>query len=174
MKASWITSVLAVLLLAFSVGLSAQQPVRLTLPIGQSLAQVTPPPSFGRHRVYFELLGNTALGTTVNYEYGLSQHWGVRVGVGLDLYSGTTIIPVTLSALAGSGSSKFEIAGGFLVANELSSGNWHWDGRKIFLSLFIGYRYQPRKGFMFRLGMIPLFWTNNQIPWVGLSLGVVS
>jgi len=173
MSALRTTTVLAVLVLATATQLPAQQ---ATMPIsepGQSTGESSSPAPLGRHRIYVELLGNTALGITLNYEYGLSPHWAVRVGGGLDLYSATTIIPVTLSALAGSGSSKLEIAGGFLVADEYSSGAWHWDGTKVFPSFFIGYRYQPRKGFMLRVGMIPLFWTNNQIPWVGLSLGVV-
>ncbi|UCC83683.1 MAG: hypothetical protein JSW46_01745 [Gemmatimonadota bacterium] len=130
-------------------------------------------PSHGRHRVFLELAGNSAFGFTVNYELGVTRTLGVRLGYGQDLYSDTKVWPFTLAALVGNGSSKFELSGGVVMVEENMSGDWDWDGTRVFATGFIGYRFQPRSGFLFRVGVIPLLWTNNQLPWVGLSLGTV-
>ena len=53
---------------------------------------------------------------------------------------------------------------------EQYSGNWLWDGTRPFFTGFLGYRFQ-RRGELFRIGAIPLNWTNKRLPWFAISMG---
>lgn len=123
--------------------------------------------------MFLELGGNAALGGSMNFEVFLAGPIGVRGGAGMDLYSSTPVYPFQVVMLAGAGRSKLELAAGVTIAHEdpAYSGNWHWDGTKAFATGFFGYRYQRSRGFLFRVGVVPLFWTNAHIPWVAIGLG---
>ena len=123
--------------------------------------------------LFFEVAGNAAVGATMNVEYFFAAPVGVRVGAGIDLWSSTPVYPLQVVFLSGAGRSKLELAGGVTIAHEdpASSGNWHWDGTKVFGTGFIGYRYQKSRGFVFRLGVVPLLWTNSHIPWPAVGIG---
>lgn len=121
----------------------------------------------------FEVAGNAAIGATANLELLIAGRVGVRAGAGIDLFSSTPVYPLQVVVLFGSGRSKLELAGGVTIAHEdpAASGNWHWDGTKAFGTGFFGYRYQKPRGFVFRLGVVPLLWTNNHIPWPAAAIG---
>jgi hypothetical protein len=123
--------------------------------------------------LFVELGGNAAFGATANLEVFLAGPVAVRGGAGVDLFSSTPVYPLQVVLLAGGGSSKLELAGGVTIAHEdpAYSGNWHWDGTKAFATGFFGYRYQRPRGLLFRIGVVPLLWTNAHIPWVAISLG---
>lgn len=131
--------------------------------------------SSGRARgsMFFELAGNAFLGASANFEYFFGRGAGVRGGAGMDVYSSTRVVPVQVVYLAGARRSKLELAGGVTIAHEDpgNSGNWHWDGTRAFASGFIGYRYQRSPGLVFRIGVVPLFWTNAHIPWGAIGFG---
>lgn len=132
------------------------------------VAQTTPRPS-----VFVALAGDALLGMSVHVEVPVRANLLVRAGVGTDLFSHTTVFPVQVVMLVGAGSLKLELAGGITVANEPTgySGNWHWNGPQVFPSGFLGYRYERSPGVLFRIGLTPLFWTNNPIPWPSLGIG---
>src|ERR1044071_1982749 len=63
--------------------------------------------------LFLELEGNAGLlGATVNAELLLSRRVGLRAGVGSDLSSYTTVIPLQAVVLIGEGPSKLELAAG--------------------------------------------------------------
>ena len=135
------------------------------------LAQQTP------HRekasVFVELAGNAAFGATVNVEARVHPHVALRAGIGNDFYTSTMVVPAQVVFMSSARRSAIEVSAGVTVAFEDSryTGNWNWDGVKPFFTGFAGYRYQAPGGFLFRLGVVPLLWTNGHIPWVALSLG---
>ncbi len=124
-----------------------------------------------RGAAFVELGGNSLLGVTANAELYLGRQIGVRVGGGRDFYSQTWVFPLQAVMLLGSGHSKLELAAGVTVAHEAHSGDWHWDGTKAFFSCFVGYRYQLPHDVLFRVGVVPLLWANEQVPWVAIGLG---
>jgi len=122
-----------------------------------------------RGSMFVEAGGNAGLlGATVNAEMLLSRRFALRAGAGVDLFSYTTIVPLQGVLLVGRGSSKLEVAAGVTIANEPArySGNWHWDGTKPFFTGFVGYRFQRERGFLFRIGVVPLLWGYSlPLPW---------
>jgi hypothetical protein len=123
-----------------------------------------------RGAAFVELAGNSLLGATGNAELYLGHGIGARVGVGRDFYSQTGVFPLQAVMLLGSGHSKLEVAAGVTVAHE-GSDDWDWDGTKAFFTGFFGYRHQRPQGFLFRVGVIPLLWTNAKVPWIAIGLG---
>jgi hypothetical protein len=121
--------------------------------------------------MFIELAGNAAFGGTFNVETRFHRQVALRAGIGNDFYSATMVFPFQLVLLSGSTRSALEASLGVTVASSKYSGTWHWTGTKPFFTGFAGYRYQAPGGFLFRLGVIPLMWTNNRIPWVALSMG---
>jgi len=74
--------------------------------------------------------------------------------------------------LKGKKNSRLEIGGGFSVRPV-----WHKDVNGDFPIAFhgvIGYRYQKKKGFLFRAGLTPSYWPDagfSPWPWIGISFG---
>lgn len=122
---------------------------------------------------FLELAGNSLLGATANLEILFDREVGARVGYGADIYTLTRVVPVQIVYLiGGGGNSKLELALGVTIASEGEyTGNWRWDGTQPFVSGFFGYRYHRPHGFLFRIGIIPMTWTNRQLPWLALSFG---
>ena len=138
-----------------------------TLP---SAAQQAPPRK-PTASMFVELAGNSAFGMTANVEFRLSPHLALRAGMGGDFYTHTMVLPAQVVYVSSREKSALEASLGVIVARERYPGDWHWDGVTPFPTGFAGYRYQSPGGFLFRLGVVPLFWTNARIPWVALSLG---
>lgn len=155
-----------------------------TLPLaaGPAAAQEAQP-TLARNSVYVELLGNALL-YSVNYDRLLTPNLAGRVGLMFvtaeddEGDSGTVaIVPVMGSWLWGDGNSHFETGIGLAVAtasfdiDELDvdeSGG----GTGVYGTGVLGYRYQrPGGGFLFRVGLTPVFTTNDFAPWFGLSFG---
>lgn len=133
-----------------------------------------PRPSGHRGSVFVEAGGNAGiLGGTVNAEVLLTRRFALRAGAGVDMFSYTILVPLQGVLLVGRGTSKLEVAAGLTIANEPAqySGNWHWDGTKPFFTGFVGYRFQRDHGVLFRIGVVPLFWTNTRLPWPAVSFG---
>jgi hypothetical protein len=127
----------------------------------------------------------------MNYEHRFAKHVSARIGytrysfrswflVEPDIVMTLRGFPVLLNYLAGRHNHYFEIGAGVFVLN------MHADGREIFFgteinaqktmalgAAVIGYRYQPANGgFLFRIGLTPLFHSGESIIMGGLSLGV--
>lgn len=137
--------------------------------------------------LYVELLGNGGF-YTLNYERRFIEDLSARIGFGF----------ISVSATAGSASSRASVMSIPLMANYLGIGNdrHHLElGAGLILvyasaatssadsiasgSAFgvggtatVGYRYQPRDGgFLFRVGFTPQFGAGGFQAWGGLSLG---
>ena len=74
--------------------------------------------------------------------------------------------------LAGKRNHRFEIGGGFSIRPV-----WNKDINGDFPLAFhgvIGYRYQKRRGLLFRVGLTPSYWPDagsSPWPWMGISFG---
>ena len=114
----------------------------------------------------------------------LSNNIGLRLGV--SHFSSETFTPdddakigvstVTLMAnyLIGSGKHRLELGAGPGVI--FSSGDFDgfggFDSNGIYGSATIGYRLQPvNSGFMFRLGLTPVYTSDGFSSWFGISFG---
>ena len=120
---------------------------------------------------FVEAAGNSFLGLTANLEWYSTQSMAVRIGAGADFYSQTTVFPLQAVFLIGPGVSKLEASAGVTIAQEHATGDWHWNGTRPFFTGFLGYRHQVPKGTLFRIGVIPLLWTNTHLPWVSVGFG---
>lgn len=143
--------------------------------------------SFCPSAIYVEVLGQGVL-YTVNYDHRLTQNISLRAGftswsvpfalfaVGELKFTG---FPVMVNYLSGEETGHLELGVGVIPAT-LS-----FQGREIFFGTEVngtetmvlgtatfGYRAQPRDGgFVFRIGMTPLFTFKEVQIWGGLSLG---
>lgn len=142
-------------------------------------------PDTCRNAIYLEVLG-PGIVYSINYDYHISQHFGLRAGFStwslpghsrrqdteIDLVS----FPVTANYLSGDGSSQLELGAGVVPIN-FSWGLFSEVVKKttVLGTVTIGYRYQPADGgLVFRIGFTPLF--NFDVPqpiqpWGGLSIG---
>jgi hypothetical protein len=121
---------------------------------------------------YVELLGSAVL-YSFNYDYRMARHGSVRVGLEAWGGSGGAVfaIPLTASALLGSGKGCFEIGGGpvFLAG----AGDVEDFTGEVLISTFVAFRLQPpESGFMMRAGIGPIFDSAGEwIIWPALSFG---
>jgi hypothetical protein len=136
-----------------------------------------------RNALYAEIAGR-GLFLSANYERLLSEtsphnialsagigFWvKIRIGGTSKGKSGVTI-PVNASYLLG-GNDKFELGVGFTYAPDISS---HFSSdftSDWMITTFIGYRYQPIDGgFVFRVGLGPIFGNEEVISFGGISFG---
>jgi hypothetical protein len=154
-----------------------------SLPLARPAAAQEVQPPLARNAVYVELLGNALL-YSVNYDRLFTPNVAGRVGLMFvaaeddDGDSGTAaIFPLMGSYLWGDGNSHFETGIGLAVAtasfdvDEIDideSGG----GTGVYGTGVLGYRYQrPGGGFLFRVGLTPVFTTSDFAPWFGLSFG---
>lgn len=138
---------------------------------GSAASRAQEATEFTSGAAFVEGAGNAFLGMTANIEWYQSPALAIRFGAGADFYSQTTVFPLQAVFLVGSGTSKLEASAGVTIAQEHASGDWHWNGTRPFLTGFLGYRHQPAKGVLFRIGVIPLLWTNTRVPWVAAGIG---
>ena len=150
-------------------------------------AAPAPAPIPARNAFYVELLGNGLI-YSVNYDRRLTDNLAGRVGFafvsGEDSdgdRASIVIAPVMGSYLFGEGNSHFEAGLGVLLASasveDVGSGDEDWfdetvEGSTVLGTGVLGYRYQrPDGGFVFRVGLTPVFTTSDFAPWFGISFG---
>lgn len=137
-------------------------------------AQEAPLPA--RNSAYLELLGNTLI-YSLNYDRKFTDHVSGRIGV---MALGAMVVPVMANYLAGSGNHRLELGAGpmLVLAGDVDVDTGEDGEEEIEDSEFLlgtatfGYRYQPvYGGFVFRIGLTPIFTTGGGAPWAGISFG---
>lgn len=138
-----------------------------------------------KNAVYLELAGNGVL-YTLNYERAFSESVSGRAGLfwmsvdaaGQNSSGSATLnlIPVTANYFVGT-NHRLELGAGPLIVRasaEASTAGFDAEssGLGVGGTATIGYRYQqPDGGFVFRIGLTPVFSSAGLLPWAGLSLG---
>jgi hypothetical protein len=137
--------------------------------------------------IYVEALGQGIL-YSVNYDYRLTTHIGLRAGftswsipilffaVGELKFTG---FPIMVNYLSGEGTSHLELGIGLIPSiisfqgREIFFGNEiNGEGSIVLGTATLGYRSQPLDGgFVFRIGLMPLFTLKKATLTGGLSLG---
>lgn len=144
----------------------------LLIPLAlQAQTQAVP----ARDAVYVELLGNGVL-YTVNYDRRFTDNLTGRVGLGV---FGGVAVPVMANYLFGEGRGRLELGGGveLIGASDVDFGDLDEqeevrDSDALVGTATVGYRYQPATGgFVFRIGLTPLFSLDGGLPWLGISFG---
>jgi hypothetical protein len=141
-----------------------------------------------RNSVYVEAFGQGML-YSINYDYRIRPEISLRAGftnwtvpLFLLLINGqaqVTAFPLMLNYLTGGGSSHLEVGAGIMPTAISIQGSEIFLGSEIQGSTTVvvgtatlGYRLQPPEGgFVFRVGLTPLFTTKGSIMSGGLSLG---
>ena len=150
---------------------------------GSALAQTAEP--VARHAAYGEILGNALL-FSANYERRFTERLAGRVGLSVLPFEdedGDTdtvlVVPLMLNAITHPRANHhFETGIGLLIAGgeRLEFTGLGDEGDETFSTAAgtatIGYRYQrPGGGFIFRVGLTPVFDSRNVLPWLGVSFG---
>lgn len=151
---------------------------------------------YARHSVYTEVLGSGLL-YSFNYEYRVTERWGLRAGVSLlpvdtrpsfdpqtyqelvDSFEAESdldpalIIPLHVNRLIGSGRHRLEVGAGLtlLFAPENRTIEADLIGGAAIVSGVVSYRYQREQGFQFRAGLMPSVTASSIGVLPGLSLG---
>jgi len=142
---------------------------------------------FCRSAIYVEVLGQGVL-YSINYDYRLTPHIGLRAGfttwslpsflfaVGELKFTG---FPIMVNYLSGEGSSHLELGIGVIPAVISFDGQviffdteFNEEATTVLGTATLGYRLQPQDGgFVFRIGLTPLFTFKEAQLTGGLSLG---
>lgn len=143
---------------------------------------------FARNSIFLELGGNAIL-YSLNYDRKFSDNFSGRIGgmfLGVSANDPNTLdgrisllmMPLMANYLVGSGNSRLELGAGPMVVFASGGGTIeneqldNFSGGGLGFTSTIGYRLQPRNGgFLFRIGLTPIFGPGYFIPWAGLSLG---
>lgn len=154
----------------------------------RTLAQDEAKP-FCRNAIYLEFLGQGIL-YSLNYDYRVTEHFSLRAGfsqwsIDPPFILSTkevrlTLFPLMVNYLSGSGTSNFELGIGIVPASvslqeqDVFFGiETEGEDNRILGTVTIGYRAQPRDGgFVFRVGLTPLFTFDRILPFGGVSLGL--
>lgn len=133
--------------------------------------------------VYLEV-GGPAILYSINYDRMVSTFFGFRVGISNipsssyleDGVLNTLTFPIFLNWFPGA-SSQSSYGMEFDAGLVIQSGKFILDYPDItaqgsFFSVGVGYRYQPPDGgFLFRITLTPLFFSDQIFAWCGVSLG---
>ena len=147
-----------------------------------AVAQTAEPAT--RHVVYGEILGNALL-FSANYERRFTEKTSGRIGVSILPFEddeGDTetvvLVPLMVNRISHPRANHhFEAGVGVVVAGgETVDLSDYGDDDDTFSTAVgtatIGYRYQrPDGGFVFRVGITPLFDFETVLPWIGVSFG---
>jgi hypothetical protein len=122
--------------------------------------------------VYAEIWGK-ALFFSANYDRRFSKRLnglGFSAGAGYLNVDGLSLfsVPVGLNYLLGNNGKYFEVGAGasYLSASLDDFGDAASSGSTVIGTMTIGYRSQPIKGgFMFRVGINPIFFKKNFVPY---------
>lgn len=140
---------------------------------------------FARSAIYVEVLGQGIL-YSVNYDHRISQHFSLRAGyshwsmpfVFIDKLTFTGF-PIMLNYLTGEGTGHLELGIGLMPTTvSLHGREWFFgtqqeaSGSIVLGTATIGYRSQSQDGgFVFRIGVTPIFTFKEVLPSGGISLG---
>lgn len=140
--------------------------------------------SFKRNAIYFEACGQGIL-YSINYDYHITSRYGLRVGFSSWSIDGLfftdlhfTGFPITINYFIGKDDSNLELGAGFMpvfftAKDFLGFSTPESKTTTVVGTGTIGYRYQPLDGgFVFRIGVTPLFTTGAAEIWGGISMGV--
>lgn len=144
---------------------------------------------YSKNCIYVELGGSGIL-YSVDYEHRFTEHVSGRVGFStwsMPAFAGIangsfdmTSFPVLLNYLAGGNGHYLELGLGPLFYVSRFTGQLVFFGNEVsgqssgvLGTATIGYRYQPMKGLLFRIGVTPLTSFSKTLFWGGISLGVV-
>ena len=133
-----------------------------------------------KNGLFLELGGNGYYGS-INYERTNSKGINARVGIFCLNPKDPIVLPLTVGKVFGGGKHHFEIAGGFVLAGNANEGVTSSTERFVYLTGFVGYRYQVmHKRFFFRAGFTPLWELYDNFteerpgpfyPWGGIGGG---
>ena len=137
--------------------------------------------------IYLEGLGQGIL-YSINYDHRLTPHFGLRAGftswsIPLVFFTVSELkftgFPIMANYLTGEGTSHLELGIGVVAARVSVQGQGTFlgaefeAGKSVVLgTATLGYRAQPKDGgFVFRIGLTPLFTFSGVQLFGGLSLG---
>lgn len=138
-----------------------------------------PPPAGRPQSIYFEMFGSGFF-YSLNYDRMFSNSVGGRIGV-MYFPAGSQnethfMLPIMVNYLVGASSHKMEMSAGLLAilsSTEIGDVYGSGQGAGVIGTLFYGYRYQPQnRGFLFRIGLTPMFSKRRTLLWGGMSLGM--
>ena len=156
----------------------------------QTTSDLSPSGDPGRypHSALFLEIGGPCVFYSVDYDYRLSDHYGLHVGYSswsLDNFffidhMEFTGVPVTAEYLLGDGASRLELDAGVTIASLSFSGTNSIFGSgesggvtRLIGQIGAGYRFQPPQGGMFfRVGVVPMFSEYGSTVTAQLSLGL--
>jgi hypothetical protein len=130
-----------------------------------------------QNKIYGELLGS-GFGISANYERCIWQDDAVsinaRIGIGTAIL--INALPILgFNACLGKRESKFEVGVNALrvFSIDLFDGN---ENTSMYANPIVGYRFESRKGFLFRFAFTPFLNPNPNtefpfFPWLGISFG---
>lgn len=122
---------------------------------------------------YVELLGSGII-YSFNYDHRVARHAALRAGIEAwgGNGGGVFAVPVTASALIGSGKGCFEIGGGPVFLGGAGTVSAEDFSDEILISTFVAFRLQPPQGgFFMRAGIGPVFGGGDWIIWPAVSFG---
>jgi len=128
------------------------------------------------NKIYGELLGS-GFGISANYERCVWQDGKVSLSARIGIGSAILInaLPILgFNACLGKGESKFEV--GINALRVYSIGILEDDYTSLYINPIVGYRFEGRKGFLFRFAFTPFLNTDPNtsfpfFPWLGFSFG---
>jgi len=129
-----------------------------------------------QNKIYGELLGS-GFGISANYERCVWQDGKVSLSARIGIGSAILInaLPILgFNACLGKGESKFEI--GINALRVYNIGILEDDYTSLYINPIVGYRFEGRKGFLFRFAFTPFLNTDPNtsfpfFPWLGISFG---
>ncbi len=144
---------------------------------------------YSKNCIYVEL-GGTGILYSIDYEHRFTEHFSGRIGFSTwslptfaVIVNGSfdmTSFPVLLNYLAGGNGHYLELGMGPVFYVSSFTGQLVFFGNEVsgqstgvLGAATVGYRYQPRKGLLFRIGVTPLTSFRKTLFWGGISLGVV-
>jgi hypothetical protein len=130
-----------------------------------------------QNKIYGELLGS-GFGISANYERCVWQDDVVSINARIGIGTAVLInaLPILgFNACLGKGESKFEIGVNALRVYSIGllDGN---ENTSMYANPIIGYRFESRKGFLFRFAFTPFLNPDPNtefpfFPWLGISFG---
>ncbi len=129
--------------------------------------------------VYAEAMGSGGM-ASVNFERLVSDHVGVRIGVGgtFGWYASSVVVPATVSYLVGERNSFLEVGAGmamFFLPDDFNAQDddplYDMEDGQITAAGILGYRYMGDWGLFMRLAFTPLVTEEGFEPTGGAAFG---
>jgi hypothetical protein len=146
-----------------------------------SLSQTETPTDLARSAIYLELFGQGGL-YSINYEYRFLKNFSARVGFSKWVFPflianvDFTGFPLMVNLLIGGRYANLEVGAGVIVvsasATTFFSDKTGSTGPLAIATGTLGYRHQSVDGgFVFRVGLTPVYLEGELLPAFGLSFG---